>query len=1221
MMMKTKRYRALTTTLLCAILTACGGGGDQSGDQLLNSAGELTAAERASRDSAVHADAGDDLVIEVNSEIAVNGSNSYDELSTDQLTLTWSIIQGPNNANVSTSIGNNGQLLIATDTVGTYTVRLSVTDGYNTDTDDVTIIVVEPNPVAVLPEPFSAQVGSTVTIIGSNSYDAIDDTLVYQWSVTAPDGNAGSLEDNETDGTINLVLDAVGTFTVELTVIDSDGNESVPVQTTVTATNEPPAANAGADIEAPYNTTIEVSASESNDAEQGTLSYNWSLTGRPANSTATLSGSTEAITASFFADQPGQYTLQVVVSDGYTTSTDNITVNAINTLPTVDAGENKTIQSGSSVTLTATASDPETSALTYSWALVSQPNGPIVDLNGTTSTVSAILHAGGLYRLEVTVSDGYDAVKDTVDVYVNNNIPVSVITISNNNLIPVRGDNITISGSHSFDPDDNDQIESYEWIVTKKPSDSLASFADPSAVTTQFNPDVAGDYTLALRTFDGGDYSELSTVDILVLDMNNVPTAIATFQIENYNIIHLDGSQSSDPDNHEISYLWSIIATPDNAPAQIAHRTGKTTEMFVIENGTYAIRLTVSDGRNNSAPFDFTVTIDRPNEQPIANAGAPQNVGADQLVTLNGGESYDADGDVITFSWFMTTPDGSTALLNDQHAVSPSFTPDLFGTYTATLTVSDGELVSEPESVIITVDNTHAPVADAGRDQNIKTGSRVQLSGANSIDIDSSIESYTWYFQSKPADSAAQLDSIDTITTSFTPDVDGTYIVALIVEDEALTSEPSFVTVIATTGNAAPIANAGNDIVIVQGTLSTVLLSGATSTDADGDELSYSWSLISQPTYSEALLTSINTAETRLPLDRYGDYLAQLTVFDGTVSSTPDTKLIRYVRSGREVDAGPDTITYPNNIVVLDGRSSAYIIGRDPESYEYEWQFVSTPTDDTPTISEHLPEEGESAEDVDGLYQFQPPVAGTYVVRLRFRNTVNGTVSDVDSVIIDVRPYNRLPVADAGDDITTTRGELIILDGSGSSDVDGDSLQYNWSIIDRPFNSQAVLENPNSVNPFFTVDTFGEFLVLLQVFDGASNSDPSVVRINSIEPTVTLEIRSEDGFRRVNMPFSKTETFEATNPMDGSELIIDTFRISAIEQNITIVDVQAYDANGLVNPYLGVTSNTIIRSGNSLEIQLIADYPDAGRQANLIFEFTVKETGETVTATYLFSSR
>tara|TARA_B100002003_G_C14144797_1_gene550436 strand:- start:1673 stop:3280 length:1608 start_codon:yes stop_codon:yes gene_type:complete len=535
--------------------------------------------------------------------------------------------------------------------------------------------------------------------------------------------------------------------------------------------------------------------------------------------------------------------------------------------------------------------------------------------------------------------------------------------------------------------------------------------------------------------------------------------------------------------------------------------------------------------------------------------------------------------------------------------------------------VSDGNLVSEPQTVTITVDNSHAPVADAGRDQNVKTGSRVSLSGANSIDVDSEIESYTWYIHSKPVDSTTILDATNSISTSFTPDVDGTYVIALEVNDESLTSEPSFVSIVASTDNSAPIANAGADVMIVQGMGTSVRLNGGISTDADADELSYYWSLIRQPTLSETTLSNRTNQETLLSLDRYGEYLVQLTVFDGTVSSVPDTKLIQYVRSPREVDAGIDQEVYTREIVVLDGRSSGYISNREPDDYSYEWEFISTPTEDTIQIVEYVPDENEEPEDVIGLYQFQPPEPGTYVARLRFRNLITGTVSDVDTVIITVKPYNRLPTANAGDDVSTTVGEILILDGSSSTDTDGDILSYNWSIIERPLNSQATIQNPTSINPFIEVDAYGEYIIQLQVFDGSASSDPDVVIINAVEPSVSLDLRTDNGFRSLNLPYNKVETLEVTNPLDDSEYLLDTFRITAIEQQVTIHNIVAYDANGIVTPYMDIDDNTVIRDGSSLEIQLLTNYPDIGRQANIVFEFTIKETGETVSVSYLFSAR
>lgn len=45
---------------------------------------------------------------------------------------------------------------------------------------------------------------------------------------------------------------------------------------------------------------------------------------------------------------------------------------------------------------------------------------------------------------------------------------------------------------------------------------------------------------------------------------------------------------------------------------------------------------------------------------------------------------------------------------------------------------------------------------------------------------------------------------------------------------------------------------------------------------------------------------------------------------------------------------------------------------------------------------------------------------------------------------------NSAPVADAGTDQTAQINDPVTLDGSGSSDVDGDSLTYFWSLITEP---------------------------------------------------------------------------------------------------------------------------------------------------------------------------
>jgi hypothetical protein len=75
-------------------------------------------------------------------------------------------------------------------------------------------------------------------------------------------------------------------------------------------------------------------------------------------------------------------------------------------------------------------------------------------------------------------------------------------------------------------------------------------------------------------------------------------------------------------------------------------------------------------------------------------------------------------------------------------------------------------------------------------------------------------------------------------------------------------------------------------------------------------------------------------------------------------------------------------------------------------------------------------------------------------------------------------------------------GETVILDGSGSSDVDGDPLSFSWSFTSLPPNSVASLSDPTAVDPTFNIDVRGTYVVQLIVNDGTSDSDPDTVTIN-----------------------------------------------------------------------------------------------------------------------------
>ena len=98
---------------------------------------------------------------------------------------------------------------------------------------------------------------------------------------------------------------------------------------------------------------------------------------------------------------------------------------------------------------------------------------------------------------------------------------------------------------------------------------------------------------------------------------------------------------------------------------------------------------------------------------PVAQAGPDQTVFVGDTVTLDGSASADVDGDSLSFGWaFANVPEGSAAVLSDGSAESPTFTPDLAGTYEVRLIVNDGEIDSPADQVVITANPRMVYVPD-----------------------------------------------------------------------------------------------------------------------------------------------------------------------------------------------------------------------------------------------------------------------------------------------------------------------------------------------------------------------------------------------------------------------------------------------------------------------------------------------------------------------------
>jgi K319L-like, PKD domain len=91
------------------------------------------------------------------------------------------------------------------------------------------------------------------------------------------------------------------------------------------------------------------------------------------------------------------------------------------------------------------------------------------------------------------------------------------------------------------------------------------------------------------------------------------------------------------------------------------------------------------------------------NAAPSADAGPDQATRVGNTVTLDGSASRDPDVDPLSFLWTLAGPEGSEAVLTGETTPFPTFIPDVVGSYTATVRVSDPVGEFSTDSIVVVV--------------------------------------------------------------------------------------------------------------------------------------------------------------------------------------------------------------------------------------------------------------------------------------------------------------------------------------------------------------------------------------------------------------------------------------------------------------------------------------------------------------------------------------
>lgn len=626
---------------------------------------------------------------------------------------------------------------------------------------------------------------TTVTLDASGSQDQDGSIATYQWTQVSSDPAGTTVELTGADTATATFTAPVRIDPLQLTfrvVVTDDLGASSEQQVTVTVNpvNTAPLANAGEAQVVNEQTAVTLSGSGV-DNDGSITGYSWTQLSGPAVSLTNADQPTAGFTAPtvLVADSPQVMTFRLTVTDneqanGFADVT--VTVNAVNALPAVNAGEDQTVNEQTPVSLGGAATDSDGSITSYAW---SQVGGPAVTLSGADSanagfTAPTVLvpDSPATLTFELTAADNEGGVvSDQLVVNVNAVNALPGADAGGSRAVDEQTA-ITLQGSGS---DSDGSVASYQWTQLSGPSVSLSGAETPTpsftapVVLVQDSPTVLG---FRLTVTDNEGQSSSNDISVGVLAVNSTPTVNAGDDqtVNEQTAVNLT-AVAEDSDGSIAGYEWVQTGGPavtltgaDTADA------GFTAPVVLVQDGPQVLTfdVTVTDNEGAAATDQISVTVEAVNALPSTDAGVDLNVDEVTGVTLSGG-AIDSDGTVATYQW--TQLSGTAVTLANADTAMANFTAPRLKTAETLgfrLTVTDNEGGVSADDMRVTVNPVNTPpVADAGFAQTVDETLAVTLDGSATTDpdVDGVITAYQWQQVSGPT---VTLSGADSVSASFT---------------------------------------------------------------------------------------------------------------------------------------------------------------------------------------------------------------------------------------------------------------------------------------------------------------------------------------------------------------------------------------------------------------------------------------------------------------------